>query len=259
MHNIQTDRRGRPSQRQCRSCWNSIPREHGRTKLCLDCDPPKAPVACVICGVPAVARRGPKRTCASEECRRSHRLHRYRGYAARDKSARPLRECRRPGCDKTVPAFYSLLVKYCSNDCLDRRCERKCAGCGAIFAKPSPQKFCTQECLWDWRRTGLFPRPKGEKSYRARAERYGVKYEKVIRSKVFERDGWTCGICDEPVDRSVKYPDLMSVSLDHVIPLSAGGSHTYDNVQCSHWYCNVIKNDGTRKWAAKDSPLAPRT
>lgn len=76
----------------------------------------------------------------------------------------------------------------------------------------------------------------GNKSYKARAKRHGVEYEPVNRIRVFERDGWTCGICGQPVTRD-------DASLDHVRPMSKGGPHTYANTQCSHLMCNIIKRD----------------
>src|SRR5699024_2990102 len=63
----------------------------------------------------------------------------------------------------------------------------------------------------------------------------------LIDFRFFDRDGWICGICDDPVDRAMEYPDPMSVSLDHIIPLSKGGSHTPENVQCAHLDCNLRK------------------
>lgn len=77
--------------------------------------------------------------------------------------------------------------------------------------------------------------------YRKRAEFYGVPYEVFPRLAVFDRDDWICGICEDPVDRSLIHPDPLSVSLDHVIPLSKGGGHLLSNVQCSHLNCNVRK------------------
>jgi 5-methylcytosine-specific restriction endonuclease McrA len=58
---------------------------------------------------------------------------------------------------------------------------------------------------------------------------------------VYRRDGWVCGICREPVDPELESPHLMAASLDHVIPLCRGGTHTYDNVQLAHFLCNSIK------------------
>lgn len=81
----------------------------------------------------------------------------------------------------------------------------------------------------------------GGDKYKQRAEKYGVPFEPFSKFEIFERDGFMCGICDDPVARNLEYPDPMSVSLDHVIPLSRGGGHLPDNVQCSHLVCNVRK------------------
>lgn len=54
---------------------------------------------------------------------------------------------------------------------------------------------------------------------------------------------WTgaCGICGAFLDRQVPYPDPMSQSLDHIIPLALGGGHVQDNLQWAHLRCNVSK------------------
>jgi HNH endonuclease len=84
-------------------------------------------------------------------------------------------------------------------------------------------------------------------NHRARARRFGVEDEYVNKLQVFERDGWICGICHEPVDREAAWPAPRMPSLDHIEPLAAGGPHVYENVQCAHLQCNLIKNDGRRK------------
>lgn len=62
---------------------------------------------------------------------------------------------------------------------------------------------------------------------------------------IAERDEWTCQLCHEPVDPALQYPDPMSKSEDHVLPLSKGGAHDPDNVQLAHLRCNVIKGART--------------
>lgn len=81
------------------------------------------------------------------------------------------------------------------------------------------------------------------RGYKERAEQYGVAYEYVNKQNVFRRDRWVCGICRKKVDRRLSYPHPRSVSLDHVIPLSRGGEHSYVNVQCSHLVCNLEKSN----------------
>ena len=53
-----------------------------------------------------------------------------------------------------------------------------------------------------------------------------------------------CAICGQPVDKSIKYPDPMSPTVDHIIPLSKNGDPVaLDNLQLAHRYCNRQKSD----------------
>jgi len=79
------------------------------------------------------------------------------------------------------------------------------------------------------------------RNHRQRARAYGVAYEPFNRNRVFDRDGWICGICHEPIDKRLAFPHLMSVSLDHVVPMVLGGPHTQANTQAAHFICNSIK------------------
>lgn len=80
-------------------------------------------------------------------------------------------------------------------------------------------------------------------SHRSRARNYGVKYQSITPRDIYERDGWICGICSLPVDPQLKFPNLMSASLDHIIPMVKGGGHEPGNVQCAHFMCNSLKGD----------------
>lgn len=134
-----------------------------------------------------------------------------------------------------------------------RKCRRVrndhvCVGCGDTFnrlvekAKRDNRRYCSVACRWkDRRATDKFNQNWTPKR---RAEYHHVEYEAVNRRKVFERDRWRCGICGMKVNKLLKGPHPMSPSLDHVIPMSRGGGHTYANTQCSHLQCNVIKNAG---------------
>ncbi len=54
----------------------------------------------------------------------------------------------------------------------------------------------------------------------------------------------TCGICGQPVDKTLKPPHPLSPVIDHIIPISKGG-HPSDlkNLQLAHWQCNRAKSD----------------
>ncbi|BCJ41662.1 hypothetical protein GCM10010168_53400 [Actinoplanes ianthinogenes] len=72
-------------------------------------------------------------------------------------------------------------------------------------------------------------------------QRGASEAEPVVRAVVFERDAWTCGLCDEPINPDLRFPDRWSASIDHVVPLARGGSHTLDNLQAAHLTCNTSK------------------
>ncbi len=85
--------------------------------------------------------------------------------------------------------------------------------------------------------------------------------ERVGATVVFERDDWTCGICGEPTERGAVVPDPRAPTLDHVIPLSRGGHHTYENVRCAHFICNALRGndiDGVRKSLKAPTPRTAR-
>ena len=77
---------------------------------------------------------------------------------------------------------------------------------------------------------------------RRRARKFGVEYEPVNRRHVLDRDGWRCGICKRPIDKTLKHPHPMSPTLDHIVPMAVGGGHTYLNCQAAHFMCNVRKS-----------------
>jgi len=60
---------------------------------------------------------------------------------------------------------------------------------------------------------------------------------------IFERDGWVWALCGKPISKSRKFPDRLSATLDHTVPISRGGQHTPDNVQAAHYTCNSSKRD----------------
>jgi len=69
------------------------------------------------------------------------------------------------------------------------------------------------------------------------------KRDVICRRTVFERDGWVCYICGVAVDRKARVPWPTAPTIDHVVPLSKGGTHTLDNVRCACFRCNSRKRD----------------
>ncbi|MFF9118263.1 HNH endonuclease [Streptomyces massasporeus] len=65
----------------------------------------------------------------------------------------------------------------------------------------------------------------------------------VSRTRIFERDRWTCQLCGKRVKRDAVVPDPMAPVLDHVLPLARGGTHEPANAQLAHYRCNSLKSD----------------
>lgn len=76
-----------------------------------------------------------------------------------------------------------------------------------------------------------------------RAARLSVEAESISVAGVVDRYGNDCSICGDVIDMRLTRPDLMSFSIDHVVPLGRGGSHTYANVAPAHLLCNMQKGD----------------
>lgn len=63
------------------------------------------------------------------------------------------------------------------------------------------------------------------------------------RSDIFERDQYTCHLCGRQTDPLIRVPDPFAPTLDHVVPLSKGGSHTEGNIRTACFICNSRRGD----------------
>lgn len=74
------------------------------------------------------------------------------------------------------------------------------------------------------------------------------KVEDVELEALIERDGGICHLCGTKVAprkkfrRGEKRGDMSTYpTVDHIIPLSRGGHHTWENVKLAHLSCNSRK------------------
>lgn len=94
----------------------------------------------------------------------------------------------------------------------------------------------------------LHPEKAKDNAKRRRAVIKNVIVEKFTSTEIYERDKWICQVCRKRVNKRLKWPDSLSPSLDHIIPVSHGGTHERRNVQLAHLFCNIsIKTGGTKQ------------
>lgn len=164
------------------------------------------------------------------------------------------------GCAQCEQLFTARAfnARYCSNACSTKeyetrslrqrieahpgRIECTCRECGKGFVAEygnTRRIFCSAECskrsvkrIW-------------RKKERARLRL--VYVEAVDPTKVFERDKWRCQECGVRTPRRLRgtYDDR-APELDHVVPLSQGGEHSYRNTQCLCRSCNGAKSNNVR-------------
>lgn len=126
-------------------------------------------------------------------------------------------------------------------------------------SKPCAMRLAIREGthnLQDGKQVGRDPEKRRaclEKSTRKRrALKAGVLSEPYTRDEIAERDNYICWLCDKPVDMSLEWPDPESPSVDHVVPLSLGGSDLKSNVKLAHLGENVTRGNRIN-WKAGES------
>lgn len=174
---------------------------------------------------------------------------------ASDKVARSKLRCIWPGCGS--PDIHAF--ELCKNDY--RRAKDvgshtepwklwkpggNCIVCGTWFdGTIHGQKFCSTRCnMLNWKsenveRVRVLGR---EHARRRRAVTRGLNAEKFTDKQVRDRSGDKCYLCGKNIDFTLSHPHDKSPSVDHITPISKGGTHTLDNVAMTHLDCNKRKS-----------------
>lgn len=161
------------------------------------------------------------------------------------------RTCSIDGCVKPHRARGLCASHYNQTHCKDRHAPKptNCTVCGKSIMrahKSNRRPTCSPQCRHalsqqDYTRTSDYNTWAMERARRAGA----TIVEDINNLTVFERDKWTCYICNEPVNKDADCYDPRSATVDHIIPLSAGGQHTMDNVKLACLHCNSAKQNRT--------------
>jgi len=206
--------------------------------------------ACAECGGPVehVGRGRPRRFC-SDQCkaRAGNRALRRRRLPIRDPNPEQ-RNCAH--CGKLFSPGRRDQV-YCPTGpgsfCAQRayQARRKageplrqieqtkvCQECGEPFtAYKSNARWCSPQCR---RRFTAREESRRRGPIRPDATPYADR-------EIFERDGWRCHLCKLPVRRDALRTDPDGATIDHLVPLSAGGVDAPSNVATAHGRCNRDK------------------
>lgn len=198
----------------CEDCTSSFPvgRRGPAPARCPACKSgqPQRRLTCSTCFAPFVASRKDQRYC-SRRCREVQRL--KGGCAEVDKPC--------THCGVRMVAVHPLR-QFCSAHCRTEACE----------ARLSPAE---RTARWERRRA---------RWQRRRASRQGASVGPAFTVRdVVARDGWQCSLCGGGIDQELRHPHPMSLSLDHVMPLSRGGEHSLANAAAAHLVCNVAKGN----------------
>ena len=72
--------------------------------------------------------------------------------------------------------------------------------------------------------------------FNKRGKRLSKNFESIDRKTVYRRDWGICYLCENPVG-------IQGVHIDHIIPLTRGGDHSYNNLAVSCPSCNMSKGN----------------
>lgn len=200
----------------CRAVWNADCKKRREDALARGWQRPGRPVVgrmCDECGAEVKSNAG--RAADGLVLCREHRQ------AKRNRDERSRARRRR---------FQSLVEKAAQGVPANPRwpfIQGSCWNCGEQFTRRgAASPFCSKECS---RRH----KPRGRDWKISQAERLAI----------YERDGWACQICGDPVSSEADPLSDWGASLDHIVPRSQGGTHEASNLRLAHRWCNSVRGD----------------
>ena len=159
------------------------------------------------------------------------------------------RTYQRHECCTAKTKLINSLTKVLSNRCKQLMREQAnkqrelllnkvCIECGTEFKANTLRRiYCSDQC--SNKRQNRIHELKRNK----RLKQNGKIDYSITLTKLIKRDKGKCAICGKRVDIKADPNSDMYPSIDHVFPVSKGGTHTWDNVQLAHRGCNSDKSD----------------
>lgn len=109
-----------------------------------------------------------------------------------------------------------------------------CVVCGDEFPRQGHTKLCSEIC----RRKRAVAH-----SLNRKAKTREVFVAPVERERIFGRDKWRCYRCGCALSRTRTVPHPQAPTIDHLVPLTRGGTHEPANVRACCYRCNCIKGN----------------
>jgi len=127
-------------------------------------------------------------------------------------------------------------LKLLKKTCAYYRCNN------TFFTYDSKKITCSKLCS-----KRMMQRNKGQRErVRRNLKRLGNKYiETVDLRELFIRDHGRCRICGRKLNLIRSNNHKLQATVDHIIPLSQGGEHSYRNTQLACRQCNSLKGNRT--------------
>lgn len=113
--------------------------------------------------------------------------------------------------------------------------DRECLHCGRSLPRSmrADAVFCSQKC-----NNAAHALQRKLRARTGEDEKPGY-----LRAAICKRDKWRCGICGDRVNPSLEHPHPRAASLDHVIPVSEGGTNEPANLRLVHLVCNLRRRN----------------
>ncbi|GAB4677595.1 hypothetical protein MOKP105_04600 [Mycobacterium avium subsp. hominissuis] len=126
----------------------------------------------------------------------------------------------------------------------------QCVVCsGGFERKHDRRRFCSNRCSakasYEARKhTAEWRAAHRDAGRRRRARLRNAPVVEVFSSaEIFQRDKYRCHSCRRRCKKNAVVPNPLAPTIDHLIPLAAGGDHTRANVATACFECNSIKGD----------------
>lgn len=86
-------------------------------------------------------------------------------------------------------------------------------------------------------------RTKRVKYYSPKRRAIYAKGDDINALELFEKHDWMCCLCGKKINRYLRVPNWGAATIEHIIPISMGGQHIWENVAPAHYYCNMTKGN----------------